>query len=972
MVLANDQLSAAVRGRLARDLEFAMRDVQTQGAEIKRRIDAERERVARARQSITEIEQQETLDRQTQARITQFKELMQRARFEEAYQEAQVMIAERVDRGLPVPVESIGAYRIGQSAYHLRELRELKRIRENNYLLTMLQVEKSFVPYPDEPPVHFPPARVWQELTARRTANNANLTFGANAPRSLLDIQDALENKTVNLDTPLQNLPLKSLLDILRDKFQIPFFVREDLFRATRGAEDVNDAKFTIGSPLNGVKLGSFLDVVLLNLSGGGASYIVRPEYIEIVPTEYRLTEKQFRAFEVGDLVLAIPNSVSQQSLQQNLAVFGAQLQFAGQAQGQANFLGGFGGGGFGGGGGVGGQLGQLGGGGNMMGGFLGGQAGQLGQQANLGVGGGIGGVTGGQLGQFGNLGGQFGIQGNDQSRILIDLVRTVVAYREWASDTPGAIQTIADGEIDENGPIVPPEQLNSLGYFPPALALVVRGSTRYHPNNSFKLKGNPGMVFNPADNPARRDGKLARNGLPKPGIPVGPRADAGPKDKAKDIAARAGKDPAKLWNEAFDWSITDPVLVATAADYLFDFKEYTHAAEALKAGLRKGRANGAWTFEALTIALQESQAAPAEVERAALSGMDLEPTDPKAYLRAAQAENELGQPAQALAYCRRAAAIEPNLPASYANALVYAERATDVQADVVNWATANLLHRDWQKDGTDYHAEAKERGAKIAKKMQAAGHKADAAKLEELLAQDARRDLVVELLWQGPADLDLTVSEPSGATCSATHTRTTGGGVMRCDILEQKDDNRSEAYTASAAFSGSYHVSAKSALGRATGNKALLKVTKFKGTDKEEFEVHSIDLADPKPVRVGLTGGSRTDLASLPTEDQSPTRRQTTGGQAVTGPSGLTAGAGAAGTNLSGPTAMNTRSAMAVVNERVERRVDGVAGLPGVRVEATVSADRSKVVMHADPVFVGVATDIPMPKVDLLPGSAE
>ena len=973
VVLSNEQLSAGVRRRLGNDLEAAMRDVQTQGAEIKRRIDAERERVAAARQRVTEFEERETIEKQTQARIGQFKELMQRARFEEAYQEAQIMIAERVDRGLRIPVESLGAYRIGQSAYHLREARELRRIRENNYLLTMLQVEKSFVPYPDEPPVHFPPARVWQELTARRDSAAKTQSLGPNTPQSMLDLQDAIENKTVNLETPVNGLKLRDLLTTLREKFNVPFFVREDLFKADN--PDIQDATFKITSPLNGVRLGSFLDVVLLDV---GASWIVRPEYIEIVPTNFRLSEKQFRAFEVGDLALAIPSSVNQAALNQNLSVFGAQLQNIGQSLGQANFLGGFGGGGFGGFGGGGGGLGA----GAQGAGALGqlGQPGQqqlaqIGQQANLGVGGGVFGVTGGQLGQFGNLGGQFGIQGNLQADVLMQVIQFTVAYREWDPRLPGAVALPPLPNDDEGtAPIVPVDQLNTMGFHPPTLALIVRGTTPYHPTRSFKLKGGGGMAA--GDNPLRKPGEMFVN-QPKPAAGAGPRADAGPRvqtprDTAKAMLARTGADSTKLWNDAFDKTITDPTLVAQAAEALFDYKEYGHAAEALKAGLRKGRTNGAWAFEALAIALQQSQAAPAEVERAYLSGTDLDPADPKAYLRAAKAEGELGQIDQAVAFCKRAADLEPNIPSPYANALVYAERATDVQTDVVHWAAENLLRRDWEKDGTDYHAQAKQRAGKIVKKLDAAGRGADADKLRKVLTDDGQRDLVVELLWQGAADLDLSVAEPNGSVCSATHTRTTGGGVLTADILEQRDDNRAEVYAAASAFPGAYTVTVKPVLGRTTDGKARVQVTKFKGTPRQEVEIHSIDLSAAKPVKVYLSGGTRTDLASVPM-DAAPARRETTGAATAVGPTGLTAGAGAAGANLlNSPAAVNGRKSVPVVADRHEAKLAGAGGLPGLRVEARMSADRSKVEVHADPVFAGAATDIPMPKVNLLPGSSE
>ncbi len=112
----------------------------------------------------------------------------------------------------------------------------------------------------------------------------------------------------------------------------------------------------------------------------------------------------------------------------------------------------------------------------------------------------------------------------------------------------------------------------------------------------------------------------------------------------------------------------------------------------------------------------------------------------------------------------------------AYANALAYAEFATDVKSDAVVWAAHNLLKRDWNTgDGIDYHDQAKTRLAKIIAKFNAAGQKTD--DLNMALAEQTQRDLVIELRWQGPADLDLIVAEPGGSLCSATNKRTTGGG---------------------------------------------------------------------------------------------------------------------------------------------------------------------------------------------------
>src|SRR5262245_57677645 len=126
----------------------------------------------------------------------------------------------------------------------------------------------------------------------------------------------------------------------------------------------------------------------------------------------------------------------------------------------------------------------------------------------------------------------------------------------------------------------------------------------------------------------------------------------------------------------------------------------------------------------------------------------------------------------------------------------------------------------------------------------------------------------MIELIWSGPADLDLVVVEPSGAVCDATHKRTTGGGVLQADQRAQKEDvnvggsGRSEIYTAASAFSGAYKVSVKKMFGQPDGNKARLKVTQFKGTPKERFDVIEIDLVSSAPVEIKLGGGSRTELA--------------------------------------------------------------------------------------------------------------
>ena len=971
-VLNNDQLSETFRRRLASDLESAMREVTLKGAEIKRDLASQRERIAQSRQRINEYEQAATLEEQTRARIDAFRQLMSQARFELAQQEAQVMIQERISRGQYIPPEAYASYRIGQSATNLRELTELKRLRENNYLLTMLQVEKSFVPYPDEPPVHFPPASVWRELTAQRVEKYSNNNLGADAPASfkrLRGILEGYEGKKVAVQN-LENTTLDALLGQLTQDYiddSVRFVFRNELF--PEGVEP-GKTKLKTRNDLSGLPLGTFLDTVLRDV---GMIWIARPEYIEIGPNDstysLRYDEKVTRVFDVAELVVGIPNAQSNSALLQNLQFLGAQATIFGTTLQPISGLGlgagglgalgvgGLGVGGLGAGGlGVGG-LGAGGLGAGLGAGGLG--AGGLGQGGGgfglgggaMGAGGALQGAGGGNQGQ---LGSQFTIQGNDQSSLLVQLITQTVARGEWDTRGIGGFNsqqlTGLFGPDQGEGSFVEAQKLNSLGFYPPARALIIRGSHRYHASPSFRLKRTDGLSN-------ANDGLPGRGQLAKADTPKKPDTKA----VAANLAEKNKANPQKLWNNVFATAITEPELAIDAADMLFEMQEFGHASEVLKASLRKGRANGIWTHEALAIALQNSQGSASEVERASLSGIDMDPSNSGLYLKAAKAEDGLGNHAVALAYCQRAATLQPNSPDAYVNALAYASNVSDVQSDVVEWAATNLLSRDWPQTDADFHAQAKRKVGEIAGRMRDTGRKADAAKLQGIVSESKDRDLVIELLYQGQADLDLIVTEPTGATCTATHSRTTNGGVLKSDLLEQRDDNRSEVYTAAMAFPGTYSVSVRKVLGEPVGGRARIKVTKNAGTPQQQIEVHSVDVAAGATVQIVLDRGSRSDLATVPQEETTAEMESAGKADANLGPSG---GVGdrftAAGTYA--------KQLPSVTPTEEGRMPSGVEGMPGLRLESRMASDRKNVVMSAKPVFAGPATDIGLPRISLLP----
>jgi hypothetical protein len=659
----NPDISARTRELLSNRLETGMRTVAVQGARIKRDRDEQLRQLADANRRL-ELEQTRTEEQQrTRYRMQAFSVLMNKARYEDAYLQALAITQDAVNSGRPVPVAATAGYDIALNANNLSQIQELRRVREERFLLTMMQVERSHVPFPDEPPIQFPPAPVWRELTKLRKEKYESSGFTDDDPATLQAIR-VMKNKLakpVNLEKGIEpNTVLREALEFISDRYDVTILVDTQAFKA-EGVEAIEDQPVKLPKMV-GVSLATVLRLLAAQVN---ATYLVRRDYIEITTGRRAVTEKVVRVYPVADLVIPIPNAFNRQAVNQLLTILGTApglgLQIGGPQAlgglgafgalgvGGALGLGGLGALGLGGALGVGG-LGALGlGGGAALGfaggglagaggGFGGGGLGFAGGQINLGVGGGALGFGGGQLGQLGNLGGQFGFQGGDQSAVLVQLIREVVGQpKEWAR--PGQLvggaraggafgQGINAPEQEEGEDRLPQELLNSLGYYPPSRALVVKGTSRIHTNLGGGLTapvgGPPGgmgainrqgdglLVIRPEKNRDKPD-----RAQPKEQLAKG-RAE----EKVQDVAAakpQAAKDldPKKIWEAALIKGVDDPGLIIAVADFLAEHKRFDHLAEFLKANLRQGIVVRPWVYDALAMALEASGGSPDEIERA-------------------------------------------------------------------------------------------------------------------------------------------------------------------------------------------------------------------------------------------------------------------------------------------------------------------------------------------------------------------
>src|SRR5262249_25367875 len=126
------------------------------------------------------------------------------------------------------------------------------------------------------------------------------------------------------------------------------------------------------------------------------------------------------------------------------------------------------------------------------------------------------------------------------------------------------------------------------------------------------------------------------------------------------------------------------------------------------------------------------------------------------------------------------------------------------------------------------------------------------------------RRDLVIKLLWQGSADLDLKVNEPTGSICTPLSRQTVNGVTLLADAL---DNMQGETYVAAEGFSGAYTITAERIWGKSRGKKAHLKTSRPRGPGEERDQLlpTRITPTRPKRVTVKLDNGRRKELAYVP-----------------------------------------------------------------------------------------------------------
>jgi hypothetical protein len=180
-----------------------------------------------------------------------------------------------------------------EAAGQLDKAQRLRYLRYDKFLATLYEVEKSHVPFPDEPPLLYPAPEVWKALTERRQK-------WASVDLVRYNPTEEKIRRTLSKPTTVEflDLPLEDCITFLKEYHNINIW----LDKPTLTDEGVAlDQPITL--KLGGVTLRSVLKLLLEPVQ---LTYVIEDEVMKITTSAKAGEKLTTRVYPVGDLVIPI------------------------------------------------------------------------------------------------------------------------------------------------------------------------------------------------------------------------------------------------------------------------------------------------------------------------------------------------------------------------------------------------------------------------------------------------------------------------------------------------------------------------------------------------------------------------------------------------------------------------------------------------------------------------------------------
>ncbi|MBX9681153.1 MAG: hypothetical protein K2X38_20540, partial [Gemmataceae bacterium] len=349
-------ISEQVRRGLSARLEASLRDASVQGRRYKLQREEQNSLVAQVQRELERDQNRQTYEERVESLFRTYKNLMFQARFEEKTKQDLLnafteMVYDARLKGQREPLSAQAAYPMVEASYQIQRMAEIRRRRQEGFLATLLEVEKSAIPFPDEPGIFFPPLAQWKALTRIRKEKYEVSSLPdddkgrAEANAIQKQLQEPLEMKDFN-KAPLS---VKDFFGLLYEKFAakgktLPILVDFAAFKGENPElfpeeKAFFDKMITFPEYPPVLVTATALRLALSKIDGVDAEYVIRRNFIEITTRSRQESEKVLRVYPVGDLAIPISQSGGQQTfggqIGGQIGQFGQQIGQFGQQIGQ-------------------------------------------------------------------------------------------------------------------------------------------------------------------------------------------------------------------------------------------------------------------------------------------------------------------------------------------------------------------------------------------------------------------------------------------------------------------------------------------------------------------------------------------------------------------------------------------------------------------------------------------------------------
>ena len=286
------ELNPDLRAQFTDKLQIALREAQRQ-ASIKDERDAQLQEEQAAGRERRLLNERLARNREKEKQLVdRFDALIAEGHYDDALKVAHTI--KEVDPIGPTPVVAVASTEFMRNNY----LMQLTRgERWTNFFDTLYQVEKSSVPFPDDPPIVYPSAPIWEELSNRRKDRYGSMDLKATGEAEQR-IEKALRSPLHATGLDYAEQPLADVVTQLGDEYGIPIHLNKTA---------LEEAGIGTDSPVNitlhNISLRSALRLMLKNLQ---LTYIIQDEVLIITTKEDAEKDLVVKVYPVADLVLPI------------------------------------------------------------------------------------------------------------------------------------------------------------------------------------------------------------------------------------------------------------------------------------------------------------------------------------------------------------------------------------------------------------------------------------------------------------------------------------------------------------------------------------------------------------------------------------------------------------------------------------------------------------------------------------------